>query len=119
MTAGFCFTTKTTFTIDKNLLIWFRLFQSKLILFNLQMKLFFLILTQDSNSDTDNQDSVILTIVVNKNQVSYYFLIYLSTFFLIFSRDTLKQGWATIFVRGPHCVFIRVTRAGFQSKRVI
>jgi hypothetical protein len=31
----------------------------------------------------------------------------------------IHQGWVTIFVRWPHCVFICVTRVGFQSKRVI
>jgi hypothetical protein len=29
----------------------------------------------------------------------------------------LEQGWATIFVHGPHCSFISVSRATFQSKK--
>ncbi len=28
----------------------------------------------------------------------------------------IDQGWATIFVRGPHCSFVSVSRAKFQSK---
>jgi len=31
----------------------------------------------------------------------------------------LKQGQATIFVRGPYCAFICVSWAKFQSKRLI
>jgi len=31
----------------------------------------------------------------------------------------LHQGWAIIFVRGPHCVIIYVSRTGIQSKRLI
>jgi len=31
--------------------------------------------------------------------------------------DHLDQGFATIFARGPHCSFISVSRATFQSKR--
>ncbi len=31
----------------------------------------------------------------------------------------LEQGWATIFVRGPHCTFLGASRARFQSKRLL
>jgi hypothetical protein len=36
-----------------------------------------------------------------------------------FYEMTLAQGWATIFVRGPHCAFLGASRARFQSKRLI
>ncbi len=31
----------------------------------------------------------------------------------------LNQGWATIYVRGPHCAFLGASRARFQSKKLI
>ncbi len=36
----------------------------------------------------------------------------------MYLHHQLDQWWATNFVRGPHCAFIRVSRATFRPKRL-
>ena len=73
-------------------------------------------ITLDLGSVRINQTGI----SINKKGSTLYIkdIYFLSCDFQNIEAQDLEQGWATIFVSGPHYAFACILRATFRSKRL-